>query len=840
LTFIKRKTLVLHISGIVMLLLTLVFQRELSAAERGKDSSALKNVVVFTAKDSVLYNFDRRSMELWGRASTDYEGTSVKAPKIVIDGKNSLLHAYGSVDSSKMLADPAIFSDKQGSFRSETITYNFQTKRGETVNVSSNSEGIKFKGERVSRLENGDMILQNGTFTTCDEADPHYWFSSSSITVNPEKGIKAKPLVMYIRPELFSMRLPAIPVMALPYMVFPARRERMSGFLSPTLTSYSHSLALSNLGYYWAIDDYSDLRAESDIALNGSFRLGERFRYIKRNTVSGEIAGEYKRYAADSAQSLSTEWNANIAHHQVFDAFSQFDVAVQLQGGERHDDLHMMNVETVLTEQTNSRASLVKTFNDENTLIAATYNRSADLRYDNGRQSTEATFYQNRFYPFRSGLSKDGERSTSAVSVTTGASLVAESVTLNSVESSGYSGSALGELGYYREFSDGYKALFTQGVNFQSVQSVSGSGYSGTRVLFPLRMQSTLFHHFNINASMTYSHSLRTDGEERPFSSTVLSFDAGTRLYGTLGTGSLENIVGLKALRHTFIPLISYTWNPIFSGNWYDAGSGKVYDWPNATGFSSFETTRFTGIPEGQSTVGITLKNLFHGKFNGSSTAEDGNASDGEHTVQLLSLTASTAYNGAADSFRFAPLTLVTSSNVPGSNFFFSGGSMYDFYSSDPVTGERVNRYNSEDGHDLLRFVKGFMNMGLSMQGSRQSGASAAMLATPFASYADQSLAREPFTTGDWQFRISLFLQSDKSNPLETTYDKLVNVGAKVAWSKNWQTGLNTGYDLGNGKVIFPVLQLYRNLHCWQTGFQWVPSGTFKGYTFQIALKALQ
>ncbi len=825
-----------------MLLLTLVFQRVLYAADRQEERSTMKSVVLFTAKDSVVYNFDRRSMELRGKARINYDDISVKAPKIVIDGTTSLLRAFGTVDSSKAVAEPAMFSDRQGSFLSETMTYNFQTRRGETTNISSSSGVVKFKGAQVSRLENGDMVVRDGAFTTCDEIEPHYWFSSPFITFNPDRGIRAKPLYMYIRPEIFSVRLPAIPVMALPGMSFPSKRERTSGFLMPTLSSYSHSLALSNLGYYWAINDYSDLRAAGDIALNGSWRLGERYRYTKRDTISGQIDGEYKRYVVDATLPLSSEWNANIVHHQVLDASSQLDVAVQLQGGKRHDDLNAMNVETVLTEQTNSRASLVKSFHDENSILAATSNRSSDLRNHNDRQSTEAAFYQNRLYPFRSGFSREDESWRSAVSITTGASLAVESLSVNSVSSSGYRGYAHGELGYYREFADGYKALFTQGISFQSVQQASGSGYSGTRLLLPLRMQSTLFHHLNINPSITSIHSLRMDGEESPFSTTVFSVDAGTRLYGTLGTGLFEQSIGLKSLRHTFIPVISYTWNSPFSGHWYGAASGNAYDWPNATLFNSFEATKFTGVPAGQSTIGITLKNLFHGKFKASSDAEEGNVADGERTVQLLSLTASTAFNGAVDAFRLAPLTVVTTSNVLMPNFLLSGGAMYDFYSYHPVTGIRVNRYNSDDGNAPLRFVKGFMNMSLSMQGSRQAGSVASFASThasPFDSYSDYALFHEPFTTGDWQLRFSFLMQTDKSNPLASTYDKLLNVSAKVAWSKNWQTGVNTGYDLGNGKVIFPMLQLHRDLHCWQMGFQWVPSGVFKGYAFQIGLKAL-
>jgi len=36
------------------------------------------------------------------------------------------------------------------------------------------------------------------------------------------------------------------------------------------------------------------------------------------------------------------------------------------------------------------------------------------------------------------------------------------------------------------------------------------------------------------------------------------------------------------------------------------------------------------------------------------------------------------------------------------------------------------------------------------------------------------------------------------------------------------------------------MLQVYRDLHCWQMGFQWVPSGEFNSYSFQIGLKASQ
>lgn len=840
-----------------MMVMSLFFQEAQSADARQEKKAlsgmgALKSTILFAAKDSVVYNLYRRSMELWGKASIKQEETSVKAPKIVIDFDRSLLHAFGSTDSSKALADSAVFTDRQGSFHAETMTYNFKSRRGETSRVSSSSNGINFTGAHVSRLENGDMIVKDGIFTTCNEADPHYWFSSSSIVIKADSGVTAKPLVMYIRPELFSMRLPAIPVLALPSMKFPTKSSRTSGLLTPHLSSQDQSLYLSNIGYFWAISDYSDLRAEGDISLNGSWRLGERFRYKKRDIFAGEISSEYRRYFDNSDHQQYTDWNTKILHNEAFDPTSRLDANLQLQGGKRYYYQNTVNVETILAEQTNSYASYAKTFNNESGIATFNYNHSDDLRNPNDRQTLSAAFYQNRLYPFRSSSAVDHKDWKSALSVTTAASVAGEFLSQGDLSASGYSFYANGELGYYREFADGYKALFTQAISVQGMQPVSGgvydNSYSGMRVLFPLRLQSTLFHYLNINPALTYIHSLRTDGRDDGFSTTVFSVDARTRLYGDLKTGFLDHVFGMKAVRHTFIPVITYAWNPAYSGTGSDASWNKFYNWGEPFFVNNFDETRYSGIPEGQSTVGITLKNLFHGKFSATSAHGGDGVSVTEHTQQLLSLTASTAYNFAATSFPLSPLTVMGSSNVLTPNLLFSSGAMYDFYSYDPVSGERIDRLNKDVGGDLLRFAKGFVNMSMILHGGRAPGIPASTSAAPFSPNNSQSLFRDHFRTRDfnatdyglpWQLSFSLFLQSDRRNPLKTADEKLVNVAGRIALSKTWQTGINSGYDLKNKKLVYPMVQVYRDLDCWQMGFQWVPSGAFKSYSFQIGLKAL-
>jgi hypothetical protein len=805
-------------------------RKGIGASDSLSGTGALQSTILFTARDSVIYNLGRRSMELWGKANVEHDDTVVKAPKIVIDLDTALLHAFGNADSSKIPFEPAFFTDRRGSFNAETMSYNFKSGRGETSGVSSSSNGIYLKGEHVSRLENGDMIVKDGTFTTCNDDDPHFWFSSSHMTINSDTGIIARPLVMYIRPEIFSKRLPVVPIFALPYMVFPVKTGRSSGFLVPHLSSHDQSRFLSNFGYFWAINDYSDFRLEGDIALNGSWRLGERFRYIKRNVFSGEIAGEYKQYP------LYTDWNAKIVHNQLFDSSSRLDANLLFQGAPHGYTLNSINSETMVTQQSNARAAFAKTFHDENSIAILFYNRSEALSTPDLSQSVGASFYQNRMYPFRSGFSHDDWKSD--LSITSGATVVSQFTSRNSDNSSGYSANINGEMGYYREFAAGSKALFTQGFSLQGREPNNGlfdDTYSGTSVVFPLRMQSTLFSHFNVNPGLTFIHSLYPKGGNKEFSTTILSVDASTRVYGVLETGFLEDFLGLKALRHTFIPTITYMWNPSFSGSGYDSFH-HLYDWP-------YQGASKAGIPEGQSTVGLTLKNLFHGKFRGSPSLQDGNFPAGDQSKQLLSLSVSTGYNFAADALYLAPLTITASSNALSENLLFSAGSMYDFYSYDPLTGVRVNRFNSEEDKGLLRFVKGFLDMSLSIHGSNQSSSTMLSSGAPLLMNTLQTF----FNMGDlssidynlpWELRFSLYLQSDRSNPLQPETISLLNVAAKTALSKNWQVALNSGYDFQNGSLVLPRLQISRNLHCWQMNVQWVPFGQFRSYAVEIGMKA--
>jgi hypothetical protein len=848
-----------------------------------KKHDDLDSTIVYSARDSLIYHINNRTADLFGKAKADYQGSRITGPRITVEEAITTAHASASRDEHGRPVELPVFTDKAGSFTAETMAYNYSTRIGTASEVSSKDEQGIYSGYDVQRYPTGEMDVVNGIYTTCDIENPHYWFWGKRMRIIPDDRLISRPFIMYIHPEIFSKRLPVLPLIYLPYMSVPISNKRASGFLFPRIGQNSNlGFYFSNLGYFWAINDYSDLRLESDISTNKSWRLGERFRYRKGDLYNGTIEGEYEKidlnHPSDPNYSRYINRDFRIIHHQQFDPTAKLDVNFQYMGGDRYYTVTSINPETIVTQQATSYASFSKSWDEGNRVLIGGYQRVDNLVNGDLTQSLTASLYQNRIYPFRPRLASLTPDWRSRFYIQPSLSGSGQFNDASSVHTRIYTGNAGLEAGYLHDFAPGYKALFTQGINVQvKNKTVSGqSELDGSMVQLPFKVQSTLFKYLNLTPSLTYTQyrvnstirksyngGVVTETVSTPdsYATTVFSVDAQTRLYGVMNTGLLDRFTGLTAIRHTFIPTVTFTYNPDYAGPGYNAYD-SYYDpvLQQHVRYNRFEQSLYSAVPQKQTYIGLSLQNLFHGKFrNHDVSSGDGNSSGvgaGYKTVQLLSLTAASGYNFAADSFRISRLALTATSNAFSPALLFSGGATYDFYTYDPVTGNRVNKLGIDDGKGLLRFVNGFLNMSMSVSGnlhspfaSEDNRESDASVVRNSALPVEQALYKERFnsdqlvrfsSTLPWSLRMSLYLVENRSNPLTPSSTVLLNSAGKLAVSKNWQVGFNGGYDLVNREFIFPALMLYRDLHDFQFTAQWVPTGQYKGYLFQIAMKPAQ
>lgn len=165
------------------------------------------------------------------------------------------------------------------------MRYNLDADEGEVESPSFwfNNGGTGI-GSRAVITNQNEMTIDDVTYSACPCPDPAWWLTASEVNLDFDANEgQAWWSVLYFK---------GVPILASPYMTFPIRKERKSGFLTPTFGISSRSGYEMTLPYYINIapsyDATIDLRPMSKRGL----QVGGEFRYLKPS-FGGTIAGTY-------------------------------------------------------------------------------------------------------------------------------------------------------------------------------------------------------------------------------------------------------------------------------------------------------------------------------------------------------------------------------------------------------------------------------------------------------------------------------------------------------------------------------------------------------------------
>lgn len=56
--------------------------------------------------------------------------------------------------------------------------------------------------------------------------------------------------------------------------------------------------------------------------------------------------------------------------------------------------------------------------------------------------------------------------------------------------------------------------------------------------------------------------------------------------------------------------------------------------------------------------------------------------------------------------------------------------------------------------------------------------------------------------------------------------------------TQKWKIGVTTGWDFEAGELSYTSVNIYRDLHCWELMFNWIPIGPRKSYNLTIRVKS--
>ena len=72
----------------------------------------------------------------------------------------------------------------------------------------------------------------------------------------------------------------------------------------------------------------------------------------------------------------------------------------------------------------------------------------------------------------------------------------------------------------------------------------------------------------------------------------------------------------------------------------------------------------------------------------------------------------------------------------------------------------------------------------------------------------------------------------------DTKVIQTLGFNGSVQLTPSWKVSVRSGYDFQNKKLSYTSMEVYRDLHCWEMRFSWIPLGTWKSWNFSINIKS--
>jgi len=801
--------------------------------------SSLEFDLVRHARDSIVQDLKSKKVYLYGDAEIIYGDIDLKAAYIVVDFNSNTVFAKGLKDSTGKIMGSPVFKQGKETFNATSMTYDFVSKKGIIHGVRTENDQGFLHGNLVKKMPDNSVNIKGGYFTTCNLPHPDFEFRFNKARMIPNKIIVTGPIYMEIE---------GVPVpLALPFAIFPNNPKRQSGIVMPTYgESPNRGFYLEGGGFFWAINDKMTLKVTGDIYTGGSWKFSPVFTYRKRYKYSGSfslgIAQNINSTKDAPDYSNNHDYSIRWTHTQDPKARpnSSFSASVNIMSS-NYSKYNVSSLTDYLSNTFQSSVAYQKNWAGKYFLtVNASHSQNTKTHLV---QITlpELTFSVNRFYPFRS---KKGNRNGLLDKLSV-------SYTMNSRNT----------------ISTTDTSLFNPAILRHAMQN-------GMVHRIPISLPMKLFKYFTLNTSINitdrmYANSLRkhwvndslfqkTDtvvgyvkvdtisGFNNVFDYS-LSSSMSTKLYGMLRFKKGP----LRAIRHVITANVGVSYVPNFgSEKWhyrdfyYDPLGDKVY-------YSKYENFIYGSPPSQKSgSISFSLGNTLEIKV---PSRKD--TVTGLKKIPLIeNLSISGNYDLARDSLRMSNI------NMSGRTRLWKGMSIQYSSSFSPYVvdsmGNAINKTEWAVNRRLLRLKNSSWNVSLSMSlsdkdFSKKAKSKKEVEKVPSGTPKPEAneIINHPNDFVDWKIPWSLslnynFTYTNVINYLKQewtpkkTLVQTLGFSGQISLTPNWKVSLRSGWDFRNNQLAFTSANLYRNLHCWEMRFSWIPIGPRKSWNFTINVKA--
>ncbi len=772
------------------------------------EKSQLEEEIDYQCRDSLLYHVKDQYVELFGEGIVDYGTIHLESAYIRIDFQKFMILAFGMPDSNGVVQGTPLFTDGDQTFESDTIRYNYETKKGIIQHIFTTQGDGFLHGDRVKKLEDNTILVRDGSFTTCSLHDPHFAICFNKAKVIPNDKIVTGPVWLVIED---------IPTpLALPFGFFPNKKGRSSGILIPTYgESATRGFYLENGGYYFGISDMFDLTLRGDIYSRGSWALKTESNYKKRYKFEGNLnlsyavnlLGERNTNTFEKSKAFFVKWK----HVQDPKARpnSRFSANVQM-GSSDYNTFNPSSTQDYLSSNYSSSISY-------STTIASFFNLTANLSQTQNTQTNtfsislpDIAVTSNRFYPFRSSKKSRGK--------------FLESVNMSY---SLYSRNSLNTI-------DSLLFENLDWVNFNN----------GVKHTIPISSSFKLLRYFNFTNTFSYNQRWYFKHIEKHWSNldsalitdTIQGFRiAHDFVYSTKMSTKLYTFLSFKrgpvsAFRHVLTPSVTFSWRPDFSDQQW--GYYKYYITPGqteATRYSVFEGGIYGTPSAGKSSkLNFAITNNLEMKVRNRK-----DSTSGFKKIALIdNFTLSTGYNFAADSLNWDKLIMSGRTRLFQS-LDLRYAATFDPYITDS-NGVNLNQFEWDVNKRLVRQNSGewgiSLNWNLTPQTFKKKNAGTDTTES-------NGMYKIP-----WNLNLAYTMQYTRNYQITAIEEKeflqTLSINGSINLTPNWRVSVMTNYNFVDHEFVYTSVNIYRDMHCWEINFNWIPTGFRKSYNMTIRVKS--
>lgn len=817
----------------------------------------LDNQVTFSSTDSMIM-IGRSNMYMYGDGKVDYGDLKLNAAQIDVDLDKSEVYAVGRADSVGEMIGTPVFDEGGTSYETQTMRYNFKSKRGFITDVITQQGEGYLTGGTTKKTEDDYYYVQDGKYTTCeDHENPHFYFQLTRAKVKPKSNIVTGPAYMV----LAGLPLP----LAVPFGYFPFSDKYASGIIVPSFgDDYNRGFYLSDGGYYFAINDNIDLALTGEIYTKGSWGIGAQSTYAKRYKYSGNFNINYlKSIYGDKGQpdySKQTNFQVIWSHTQDAKANPNMNLSASVN----------FTTSGYTRNSVNSYYSSAFTENTKSSTVNMTY------RFPQSKWSLSTTL----------NVSQRSQDSTLSVSFPNLTVTMAQTYPFKRKR-------AVGDEKWYEKIRMSYSGQFQNSLTAKQNEffkkSLIKDWRNGMKHYIPISATFNLFKYFNLTPSVNITDRMYTSKVKRQWDpnaavevcDTTYSFynvwdfqasvSLDTKIYGFFKPLPFLGDK-VKMIRHVLTPSISFNGAPDFSSPFF--GYYGSYDYVNSAGepqtrkYSLFPNALF-GVPNQGKTgsVSVSLANNLEMKV------KSDNDSIGEKKISLIeNFTVSQSYNFAADSLNWSNINTSILLRLV-KNFNLNLTAVWDVYTyqlnsaGNPVrvniprwkAGKGIGRLSSTGTSFSYTFNNSTFKRGSDKKkkgdgkndgdsgdenddGRRRRGPSG----SSGDSGGDIQLDDDGYMK--WEVPWSLTLNYSigygygSFNKSKMEYDGKItqnlSLSGNIRPTANWNFSMSASYNFDTHKIAYMNCNISRDLHCFAMRASFIPVGPYKSFNFHISVKS--